>query len=89
MKTTFTYIAIVSLLVALAIGLIYRGTRSSSLDVEQAASLFGKGMPPSLMTPKHHTGIDLDPDNWLQLGGSFQNVKAGDQVQSQREQPDK
>jgi hypothetical protein len=60
MKTTFTYIAIDTLLLALAIGLIYRGTRSSSLDAEQAASLFGKGMPQSLMTTPAHTRISTD-----------------------------
>lgn len=95
MKTTFTYIAIVSLLLALVIGLIYRGTRSSSLDAEQAASLFGKGMPPSLMTRAAHTDINTDqisvmmeqiqesinPGSWLSSGGSFRNVVSGDLIE--------
>lgn len=95
MKSTFTYIAIVTLLLSLVIGMIYRGTRSSSLDVEQAASLFGKGMPPSLMTRAAHMDIDTEeisslmeqiqesikPDSWLQSGGSFRNVMAGDLVE--------
>ena len=95
MKTIFTYIAIVFLLLALAIGLIYRGTRSSSLDAEQAASLFGKGMPPSLMTRAAHMDTDTDqisvmmeqiqesinPGSWLARGGSFRNVVAGDLIE--------
>ncbi len=95
MKTTFTYIAIVTLLLAIVVGLIYRGTRSPVLDVDQAASLFGKGMPPSLMTPPANTQTSTDelsllmeqiqesikPESWLQSGGRSLNVASGDLIE--------